>query len=194
MTPTETTARTRRHGPTSHGPLQRPSRTVPFPTAPGPTLGVVIRHRQDLYLLVRSTFPQGFGPLTAPDTPGADATEAAAAVVAEQTLISVEDYTEVPTTDPNRRLVLATTSAPIEPPGHRRLQSAWYDLAHVRELADRTQDLANGWSTAADFAACPGLLPEWMRPLSDANLIIATDADLDLVSDLTATPAPPRAA
>ena len=192
MTLTET--RNRRPGPAGAVHLRRPSRTVPFPTPPGPTLGVVIRHRQGLYLLVRSTFPQGFGPLTTTDAPGTDAVAAAAAAVAEQTFITVDDYAEVPSSDSGRRLVLATTSAPIEPPGHRHLPAVWHDLAHLRELADRTQDLANGWITAADFAADPGLLPEWMRPLSDANLIIATDADLDLVSDLTAMPAPPRAA
>lgn len=158
-------------------------------TATAPALGVLVEHRTErLVLLVRQPFPRGLGPLTTADQREADPLDLARAALGEQTDLHADTLTEIPTCDPHRRLVLAGVSGRIEPPGHRSLTAAWHGLASLQQLADTTQDLANGWITPAQFSLDPGLLPEWVRPLCDARLIDRTDGDLDLIDALLRGP------
>lgn len=157
-------------------------------TAAAPALGVLVEHRTErLVLLVRQSFPQGWGPVTTADHIGTDPIELARTALAEQTHLTADILSEVPTCDPDRRLVLASVSGRIEPPGHRVLAASWHSLATLQGFADATLDLANGWHSHAEFSTEPGLLPEWIRPLCDARLIDLTDADLDLVDALLDT-------
>jgi len=168
---------------------------TPAAISAAPALGVLVEHRTErLVLLVRHAYPQGLGPVVTADRSGEDAVELARAALAEQTYLHPDTLTQIPTCDPHRRLVLASVSGRIEPPGHRTLTASWHSLPAVQEFADTTQDLANGWCSAAQFSAQPGLLPEWVRPLCDAGLIDRTDADLDLIDELLRGQREPAAA
>lgn len=151
-------------------PAAAPGPDPAAPTAnPRPTLGVLVEYRADRsVLLVLHRSPRGLGPITAPDQPAADAVALARAAVAEQTYLRADGFTEIPTGDPHRRLVLAYTDNRIEP-AHRLLTAAFHSRTTLQQLADA----ASAPSPVA--AANLGLLPEWIPALREARLIDHTE-------------------
>ncbi|MFE0270515.1 NUDIX domain-containing protein [Nocardiopsis alba] len=168
------------------------------------SVGVIILNtdRTEMLLIERGTLPAGHAPVAGHALDEHDSYRAAAHEEVEEEIgLTVTDLLalDVGGYHPGRcrransdghfwELFEAVVDGDLSPSEREVRSVAWWPLADLQTLADRTADYAAGRLTTAEFTARPGLEPVWCHHLAELDYITLDDADRDRIEDLAATP------